>query len=81
MRSARARRKAPVRVQIVITGGTRLERALVACELSSAAESSSAVVDDNGPIHFDEEFEGVEIPYDEKLGAALNWAKVTVRIE
>lgn len=49
-RSARDRRHDPVTVRIVVSGGTRLERTLVAAELACAAESGSPIQDARGPV-------------------------------
>lgn len=72
-------RRAPVTVRIIVTGGTRVERALVAAELACAAESASPIHDASGPIDLRAELSDVA-DFHEALGEVLNWADVSVVI-
>lgn len=78
-RSARDRRHDPVTIRIVVTGGTRMERTLVAAELACAAESGSPIQDASGPIDLRAELSGVA-DFHDAVGEVLNWADVSVVI-
>lgn len=78
-RSARDRRLDPLKVRIEITGGTRLERALVASELACAAESGSPIQDASGPVDVRAELSDV-VDFNDAVGEVLNWADVSVVI-
>jgi len=66
-------------VRIVVTGGTRLERALVAAELACAAESGSPIQDASGPVDVRAELSDVA-DFSDAVGEVLNWADVSVVI-
>jgi len=79
MRTASDRSRDPVRVRIEITGGTRLERALVASELACAAESGSPIEDASGPVDLRAELSHVA-DFHDAVAEVLNWADVSVVI-
>lgn len=79
IRGARDLSRDPVTVRIVVTGGTRLERTLVAAELACAAESGGPVEDVSGPVDVRAEVSDVE-NFNEAVAEVLNWAQVTIQI-
>lgn len=72
-------RRAPVTVRIIVTGGTRRERTLVAAELACAAESGRPIQDARGPVDVRAELSEVE-DFHSAVAEVLNWADVTVQI-
>jgi hypothetical protein len=68
-----------VTVRIVVTGGTRLERALVAYELAIAAESGKPIEDAKGPVDVRAELSDVADVHD-AVAEVLNWADMTIHI-
>ncbi|MBX3209612.1 MAG: hypothetical protein KF764_31550 [Labilithrix sp.] len=60
-----------MRVRVIVTGGTRLERALVAQEIARTTES---------PSELEAELAHLGDARDDALGDVLNWADVTVMV-